>query len=497
MLQRVTPRSLQSRLLLTYLVLLFLGLGGLIVWAGLRLQGAAIEQAEHELELEALLIANAFQEPIEAWQEVETDEGRSLDIDTLAHSYAQRIGARVTVVNSDLRVLASSDAAVLGQIEHNHPEIVAAQAHQEQHDIRWDEWRNEERLFVAAPITEEAGEIDGVLQLSVPMAPIHSDIRRTWLNLIGVGGAILVVTAIASLLLARQVASPIQHLTSVTEAVAAGDLEQRVTPAGPDEVQRLGQAFNRMAGQLREVLARQQAFVANAAHELRSPLTSIRLRIEMIQQHGQSKPELAERYLGQMEQEVGHLQRLIDHLLTLSKVEAAQERPASSIDLAPLLYDLADEMGPLAGAAGMELQIDVPAHLPPVLADPDPMRMVIRNLLDNAIKYSQSGGEITLKAMTAHEVGESAKGSMPAARSGTGAVIIQVSDTGPGIPEEHLPHIFDRFYRVDKRRPRSEGGAGLGLSLVRSIVETHGGEVCVESEAGEGATFEVHLPQTS
>lgn len=496
MLRRVTPRSLQGRLLLTYLLLMLLGLGGLILWTGIRLRRANFEQTEHDLELEALIIANALREPMHGALEGEEGAG-GRSPSALASSLAQRTGARITVVSPRLEVLFSSDPAVPIQREHNHPEIVAARELREQHDIRWDDWENEERLFVAAPITSEEGGLAGIVQLSVPTAPLYAEIRRTWANLTLAGGVVLAVTALASLLLARQIAGPIQSLTSVTEAVAAGNLDQQVTPAGPDEVQRLGQAFNRMAGQVREMLARQQAFVANAAHELRSPLTSIRLRIEMLQQHGQSRPELAERYLAQMEQEVGHLQRLIDHLLTLSKVETAQERPASSIDLAPLLYDLADEMGPLARSAGLELQIDVPAHLPPVLADPDPMRMVIRNLLDNAIKYSQSGGKITLKATTEHELGELTNGSMPAAPSETGAVIIQVSDTGPGIPEEHLPHIFDRFYRVNKRRARNEGGAGLGLALVRSIVETHGGDVCVESKAGVGTTFTVQLPQAN
>ncbi|MFQ6058704.1 MAG: sensor histidine kinase [Anaerolineae bacterium] len=501
MLRRLMPRSLQSRLLLTYLVLILLGLGGLILWTGLRLQTAVVEQAEHDLELESFIIANSLRDPLEKWREGEGFEGRSLD--ALIRSYAQGVGVRVTLIEPSLRVTLSSDEAVPVHLEHDHPEIVAARAGGEQHDVRWDEWQNEERLFVAAPILSEEGALDGVLQLSVPMAPLYAEMRRTWMSLLVAGGVVLVATALVSLLLARQVAGPIRSLTAVTEGMAAGELDQQVTPAGPDEIERLGRAFNRMAEQVREMLARQRAFVANAAHELRSPLTSLRLRIEMLQRHGRDNPELAQHYLRQMEREVEHLRRLVDHLLALSRLDEGQEPPRSPLDLAPLLYELADEMGPLVQAAGLRLQVDVPPHLPAVAANADPMRMVVRNLLGNAIKYTPPGGQVTLKATLGPDQRRTTndqrlRSSLVVRRSSASAtspaVIIQVSDTGPGIPAEHLPRIFERFYRVDETQSRRKGGAGLGLSLVRSIVEAYDGWVSVESTPGRGSTFSVHLP---
>lgn len=519
---RLIPSSLQSRLLLTFLVVVLLGLGGLILWTGLRLQTAIIEQAEHDLELEALLIANALREPLGKWREGEAIEGRSLDM--LVRSYAESVGGRLTIVDTSLQVLTSSDDAVPAHQEHGHPEIIAALASTEQHDIRRDEWHNEERLFVAAPILEEVGELEGIVQLSVPMAPLYAQMRRTWMSLIAAGGVVLLATALVSLMLARQVAGPIRKLTDVTEAVAAGNLDQHVTPAGPDEVQRLGRAFNRMAERVREMLARQQAFVANAAHELRSPLTGIRLRIEMLQRHGWDDPRLTTRYLRQMEHEVEHLRRLVDHLLVLSRLDEGPDPDMSPLDLAPILYELADDMGPLVQAAGLHLVVDVPPHLPAVAANVDPMRMVVRNLLDNAIKYTPVGGQITLRACVAeassdgrprNNTGPPSTGGSPGrstsathnvaavgGRRSTGGcakgpeVVIQVSDTGAGIPPEHLPHVFDRFYRVEKARSRSQAGAGLGLSLVRSIVETHRGQVEAESTPGEGSTFTVRLPTT-
>ncbi len=486
MYRRIVPRSLQGRLLLTYLALTILGLGGLLVWTGIRLQGAIVEQAEHELELQALVVANALHDPIEAWYEGERPDGRPLDV--LVYSYAQSAAARVTVIDTDLRVVFSSDEAIPMHFEREHPEIAAARQGLEQHDIRQDEWTGEERLFVAAPIMRERNEVEGIVQLSVPMGPLYAEMRRTWLSLLGAGGVVLAVVVLASVWFARQIVEPVRRLTVVTEAVASGDLEQQVEPSGPDELKRLGRAFNRMAEQVREMLVCQQAFVANAAHELRSPLTSIRLRIEMLQRYLEERPEFARRYLRQLEGEVAHLQRVVEHLLMLSRLDEVQELPRTALDLAPVLYELADEIGPLAQEAELRLQVEVPPHLPPVAAHVDAISMAVRNLLDNAIKYTPPGGRITLRAdvMPGHRQEEG--DSRPA------FVTIQVADTRPGIPAEHLPHIFDRFYRVDEMRPRQPRGAGLGLSLARSVVEAHGGHIDVESEEGNGTVFTVRLP---
>lgn len=469
------PRSLQSRLLLTYLVLMVLGVGGLILWTGQRLQAAAIEQAEHNLELEAFVIADTLREPLDKWTKGKKSDGRSPE--SLVRSYAQSTGGRVTVTDARLQVLFSSDERVPLHREENHPEFFAARAGWEQHDIRWDEWSGEERLFVAAAVTEEDRKVIGFVQLSIPMAPIYAQIRQTWMSLFAAGSVVVLVTALVSMLLAHQIAHPVKTLTAVTEEIAAGRLEQRVTPAGPDEIQRLGRAFNRMAERVREMLARQRAFVANAAHELRSPLTSLRLRLEMLQTHAQGDGELTRHYLRQMEREIDHLRRLVDHLLALSSLDEGERLPQFPLDLAPLLYELADEMGPLVQQAGLDLHVDVPPHLPPIVANAEQIRIAIRNLLDNAVKYTPANGRITISAW-----------------ADNGVVQISVADTGIGIPAEALPHIFERFYRVDKARSRRQGGAGLGLALVRAIIEAHGGQVEVRSQPGKGSIFTLHLP---
>lgn len=469
------PGSLKSHLLLTYLAVMVLGVGSLIFGTGQRLQAAIVEQAEHQLELEAFIIADALRDPLEKWVEGEKPAGRSLE--SLVLSYAQSMGGRVTMTDARLLVLLSSDERVPLHGEENHPEFIAARAGSEQHDIRWDEWSEEERLFVAAAVTEAERKVIGFVQLSVPMAPIYAQTRQTWLSLLTAGSVVVLATALVSLLLARQIARPVEALTAISEEIAAGRLEQQVIPSGPDEIQRLGRAFNRMAERVRDMLTRQQAFVANAAHELRSPLTSLRLRLEMLQSYGQSDKGLTRRYLRQMEQEADGLRRLVDLLLALSSLDEGERLPQFPLDLAPLLYELADEMSPLIRVASLNLRLDVPPHLPPVLANAEQIRIAIRNLLDNAVKYTPAEGWITLKAC-----------------ADDGVVQISVADSGIGIPAEALPHIFERFYRVDKARSRQVGGAGLGLALVKAIIEAHDGRVSVNTQPEQGSVFTVHLP---
>jgi signal transduction histidine kinase len=167
----------------------------------------------------------------------------------------------------------------------------------------------------------------------------------------------------------------------------------------------------------------------------------------------------------------------VDHLLALVSLDEGQQPPRVAVDLAPLLYEVADEVGPVARATGVDLRVDVPPHLPVVQGSPEQLRVVARNLLDNAIKYSPAGGPVTLTAQADNH-----------------AVQVEVQDHGIGITAEALPHIFERFYRADPVRSRAQGGAGLGLALVRAIAVAHGGCVSVESTPGAGSTFRVRLP---
>ncbi len=475
-LRRLIPHSLQGRLLLTFLALNLLSMGGFIAWSAQGIETDTVEQAEHDLEIQSHLIADGLREAYEFQQR--GLDGPAGSLASQVRAYAQKNRVHVTIIDTNFKEIASSDLQEPpGHVE-NHPEVLAAQSGVEQHDIRWNEQHSAVELYVATAIKNTQNQTEGYVQLSVPMAPIYADVRQSQLTLLGVGGLVLVVTALASLVLARQIARPIRNLTSITEEIAQGHLERRVTPAGPDEIQRLGHAFNQMTERVSSMLTRQKEFVANAAHELRSPLTSLRLRMEILTGQARGDPELTGRYLKQMDRELEYLQQLVEQLLALSALDENERLPRMPLDLAPLLYQVCEELSPLSQRAQIRFDIQVPPHLPPCNVNAGQVRIILRNLLDNAIKYTPAGGRVILRAEP--------EGS---------TICISVADTGPGIPAEALPHIFDRFYRVDKSRSTRPRGSGLGLALVRAMVEANEGQIQVTSAPQTGSAFTVKFPE--
>ena len=487
-LRGIKPQRLRFLLPATYLALVVLSVGGLILWFGLRMQSAALTQAGNDLELQARLVANGLEEPlvrrVESEHALETDDDDhdgSVQViapdETLTHlvmSAAASTGGRVTLTDAHRRVIFSSDGAIpLGaEVPASAPEFST-----QTRDVRRDAWSQDRRLFVAAPMLNTGGALAGYVQLSLPMASVNRQIAETWAGLFLAGGGVALLTILISIGMAHFILHPIGALTRGADAIAGGDLTYQVRPGGPEELRRLATAFNQMTARLRDMLARQRDFVAHAAHELRTPLTALSLRLELAQAHGKDQPELVDHYVGQMADEIQHLRRLVDHLLALAALDAHELPPYAQIDLAPLLYQVADDFGPLLQLAGHRLQVEVPPHLPPVSANVDQIQAAIRNLLDNAIKYTAPDGTITLAAEVTNRT-----------------VRVSVIDTGPGIPPEDIPRIFDRFYRVDKARARKKGGAGLGLALVKGVAEAYGGRVEVESRPGEGSRFTVVLP---
>ncbi|MGE5552524.1 MAG: two-component system histidine kinase PnpS [Betaproteobacteria bacterium] len=224
-------------------------------------------------------------------------------------------------------------------------------------------------------------------------------------------------------------------------------------------------------------------FVANVSHELRTPLTSLRGFVETLQDGAADDPATLHRFLQIIASETAHLGRLVDDLLDLSRLESGRlELRLSPVDLGDLIQRTVAFYAPAAQAKGLTLKATVPPDLPPVPGDEDLLEQVLRNLVDNAVKYTPEGGQVDVTAEVV---------SYPDQRR---EAVVRVADTGPGIPPEHLPRLFERFYRVDRARSRQLGGTGLGLAIVKHIAERHGGRAWVESEPGQGAAFSVALP---
>jgi histidine kinase len=302
--------------------------------------------------------------------------------------------------------------------------------------------------------------------------------RSSFYEALGWAGlAALAVALIVSLFISRGLVAPLRAMTAASRRVAEGHYSERVPVGGSDELGQMAGSFNSMAEKLEQVEAMRRRLIGDVAHELRTPLTAIKGSMEgLVDGVLPASPQTFE----QVAAEADRLSRLVDDLQELSRVESG----AVALDLGPVsLPELAETVRKRVArnyaAKGVSLIVNLPATLPPLRADTDRLLQVLTNLLNNALQYTPPTGNVTLAGeVRGHEVS------------------VRVMDTGIGIPPEHIPHIFDRFYRVDKSRSRQAGGgSGIGLTISKHLIEAQGGRIWVESAGeGHGSTFTFTLP---
>ncbi|RIH81794.1 Signal transduction histidine-protein kinase BaeS [Meiothermus luteus] len=283
---------------------------------------------------------------------------------------------------------------------------------------------------------------------------------------------------LVALVFARRMAQPIEAISEAAGRLAQGDLSARApVPRGEDEVARLARNFNHMAASLERLEAERKAMIADIAHELRTPLTVMQGRLEAIQD-GVMPLEMAE--VDRLHHQTQLLSRLVEDLRTLSLADAGRlNLVLRELDLAEHVRRLAHTFQAALEAKRIELELRLPAQPILVQADADRLAQVVTNLMTNALAHTPAGGRIVLEvaAQAAHAV-------------------LRIRDSGPGIPEEALGRVFDRFYRAEASRSRSTGGSGLGLAIVKALVELHGGWVGARNHPEGGALFELCLPFT-
>jgi len=261
-----------------------------------------------------------------------------------------------------------------------------------------------------------------------------------------------------------------------------------VTPIdGDDRVLRAALIVLRDLTKAQRVEQMRADFVANASHELRTPLASLTGFIDTLRGHAKDDPDAQERFLGIMSEQATRMRRLIDDLLSLTRIELNEHvRPSGSVNVSDVVEEVMNALAPVALAANIQLEIVEPSSLPNVAGDRDELFQVVQNLIDNAIKYGRPQTPVTLELGT-RRAGPGEPGPSP-------AVYVAVRDRGEGIAREHIPRLTERFYRVDVRRSRAIGGTGLGLAIVKHIINRHRGRLTIESKVGEGSTFTVYLP---
>ena len=336
-----------------------------------------------------------------------------------------------------------------------------------------------ELLIYDLPFTARDGS-RFLVEMGAPYDSIENVLRGLLLAL-ALGLPLTVAVAVSGgYLLTRRALRPVDEITRSAERITSRNLSQRLPSADTgDELERLSAGLNRMIARLEESFQYIRRFTADASHELRTPLTVLRGELEAIAQNPRLDGEVRDT-VGSSLEETERLSRIVESLLAISRLDVGEARVERvRFDLAELAAATAEQMRLLAVDKKVELGVEVNGV---VLIEGDPARIkqVIVNLVDNAIKYTPEGGAVRVNV-----------------RAENGHAILQVEDNGAGIPDEALPHVFERFYRVDKARSRRMGGAGLGLAIVQSIVTAHGGQVAVESEEGRGSRFRVSLPRGS
>jgi signal transduction histidine kinase len=360
----------------------------------------------------------------------------------------------------------------------------------------------------AAPLLEAVGGGPALLirrTQGLELDPIETGfvdaVNRSLLWAVAAAG---VAAVLLTLLLSRRILGPVEALTAAARAMEKGDLSRRVEVASRDEIGALAHAFNAMADGLARQERLRRNMVTDVAHELRTPLTNIRGYLEALRD-GVARPTHS--MLASLHEEALLLNRLVDDLQDLALAEAGQLHLAPRpVELAALVAQAVEAIQPAASEKDLRVEMALAADLPRVQADPERVAQVLRNLLNNAIRHTPGGGSIFVEAIVEHVRDKEARrqgdqahtdllvSSSPGLLVGCEMVVLTIRDTGPGIPAEHLPNVFERFYRADQARARATGGAGLGLAIVRQLVVAHGGRAWAESPPGQGAAFSFTLP---
>jgi two-component system, OmpR family, sensor kinase len=454
--------SLRARLLLAFTYVLVLVIVALEVPLALNIARRVDAEIKSEAQNQAQLLA--------AGASGRLDDRSQLD--SLVKRSARDLGARVIVVDDRGTLLA--DSAAVGAIENasyaSRPEIARALAGRPSQGTRHSESLDEDLLFTAVPVLVE-GRRAGAVRVTQGVDAVQAEVRNDVIALVGVGVVALLLGLAVAWFLAGSLARPLRDLAAAARRVARGDLDARATVEGSAEQREVAWAFNEMTGRLSGSLRAQREFVANASHQLRTPLTGLRLRIEAAALKSQERE--VERELRAAEHETQRLARLLSELLTLA---GERERPAPQpVDVGEAAAAACGRWEGPAERSGHRVRVDEgePAE---VAASAEDVAAMLDNLVENALNYSPPGTEVSI-GWRSHERG----------------VRIAVADQGPGIAEDEGERLFERFYRGEASRGGA-AGTGLGLSVVEALATRWDGEAHLSNRPGGGTLAELLLP---
>ena len=450
---------MRRRLLASYLLLTLAVLVGLVVPLALGYADRLRAELGADLQQDAFAIADFAEDTLEG-----NDDA---DLQALAVEYAERTDARVVIVDADGIAVADSAGLEPGDPFGSREEFAAALAGQVAVGERRSETLGTGLLYAAVPVA--SGEIYGAVRVTFSTDQLDVRVRRYWLTLGAVGVVSLAAAAGIGVLFARWVNRPLEVVTEAAERLGAGDLTARVDgDRGPPEVRALAASFNRTASRLEELIGAQEQFVGDASHQLRTPLTALRLRLEVLAEECAADGD--GRVVEDVEAslaEVSRLSRIVDGLLALARADRADpEASVVPLDAGEVLAERADAWEALAGE--QDVAIEVRPGTAPLLATPDRVAQVLDNLLANAVDASPAGATVWLRVEDADD-----------------GVVLHVTDDGPGMSAEDRRSAFDRLWRGDGGTG-ALSGSGLGLAIVRKLVLADGATVELTEADGGG-----------
>lgn len=410
---------------------------------------------------------------------------------SLGAALAHTPGARYALYAPDGQVLFSGPGGTFASLSAaSRPPEVAGAAQAGSAAVIRIAADGERRIFAAAAV-RGAGQPSPILQIEIPN---HTSALPTYPAMVItalLAVLVIVMTALVNWRFNQYFAAPAVQINQAAERLRLGDWNARAPARGPRELQQLAHTLNALAGSLQTNLEAMQSFVANASHELRTPLTSIKLQVGALRAGAVEEPEVAGRFLAQLDCEIDRLVYTVNEMLDLSQIEGGSLAGAyQPVDLLDLACEVQAFWEARSQQAGLDLNLQHDSPLPPVTGDPFRLRRLFDNLVDNALKNTPPGGRVSIVLQRCGQ---------------PGWVRFEIRDTGTGIEAHHLRHIFDRFYRVNPSIPMNEArcpdpagrrssGSGLGLAIARSIVQAHNGHIGVESSLGSGSIFWVELP---
>jgi signal transduction histidine kinase len=455
---------MRRRLLISYLALAVVVLALLEIPLGISYARNERHDLSTDVERDAVALASLAEDALEQRASAPPALSR------LARRYQSDTGGRVVVVDAQGRALVDSESQGVGADFSTRPEIAAALDGTVATGTRHSNTLDTDLLYVAVPVAS-GGVVHGAVRITYPTSEVDERVRRYWLILAAIAAVVLAVAVALAGALARWVVGPLSRVDEAAGEVAAGNLEVRVPATGPPELRRLAGSFNEMVAKLEALLHSHEQFVADASHQLRTPLTALRLRLENLAHDGE--PRRREELEGALE-ELERLGALVDGLLTLARADRAASAPVE-LDVAAAIDERVVAWSALAEEQDVRLQAQVDGH-PRARMTAGRIEQVLDNLLANALGVAPPGSSIELSVARPDSWVE-----------------IRVQDRGPGMSREEIARAFDRFWRAGQ----GEDGFGLGLAIVERLVNADGGEIELQPRAGGGLEAIVRLPVAS